>query len=58
MMEQEGEFQDVWDYHYQRLCKAYCALSDKVEAKRWAEKAAALTKVFTGNDGGWANVIS
>ena len=58
MMNQEGIYVDVWDYHYQRLCKAYCALANEPEAMRWAKKAAALTVACTGNDGGWANVVA
>jgi hypothetical protein len=58
MMDEEGLYAGIWDYHYQRLCKAYCALSNESEAKRWAEKAAALTVAHTGSDGGWAKVIT
>ena len=43
----------TWAVWYQRLVKAYCALEDKKNAKKWAEKAAKLARVFVAHDAGW-----
>lgn len=50
--------ENVWPAHYQRLCKAYCALGDLENAKAWARKAALLTRVCKGDDGGWEKVVA
>ena len=42
-----------WPVWYQRLVKAYCALEDKKNATKWAEKAAKLSRAFAGHDAGW-----
>jgi hypothetical protein len=59
MMDQEQIWPDgVWPAHYQRLCKAYCALGDAENAKVWARKAAVLTTVIKRDDGGWGKVAA
>lgn len=47
---------NVWAVWYQRLVKAYCALEDEENARKWAKKAAGLQRAFTLNDGGWEAV--
>ena len=44
---------DTWGAWYQRLVKAYCALEDEENARRWAEKAVKLATVYTAVDVGW-----
>ena len=43
----------VWVVWYQRLVKAYCALEDEENARKWASKAAKLHKAYALTDGGW-----
>lgn len=43
----------LWPVWYQRLVKAFCALEDEENARKWAEKAAKLTRAFVLHDGGW-----
>ncbi|THH14045.1 hypothetical protein EW146_g6242 [Bondarzewia mesenterica] len=47
---------DAWPGVLQRLVKVYCALGNAEEARKVARKAACLTMVFTGDDGGWTKV--
>ena len=44
---------ESWTVRYQRLVKAYCALEDKKNATKWAEKAAKLSRVFATHNAGW-----
>lgn len=43
----------VWPVWYQRIVKAYCALEDKKNAKKWAEKTAKLCMAYRLSDCGW-----
>lgn len=43
----------LWNVWYQRLVKAYCALEDEENARKWAEKAAKLAKAHILRDAGW-----
>lgn len=51
---------DTWTCVLQQLVKAYCALEDRVGAKKWAEKAAGLCRALSpkGDDCGWGKVAS
>ncbi|KAK7688229.1 hypothetical protein QCA50_008599 [Cerrena zonata] len=42
---------------YQRLAKAYCALEDEDNARKWVQKAAKLARANTGHDAGWDAVV-
>lgn len=42
-----------WPVWYQRLVKAYCALGDRRNARKWAEKAAKLSRAYVLHDAGW-----
>lgn len=48
--------ENIWRFHFPRLCKAYCALGDLANAKEWAKKTSVLVTAYTGNDGGWEKV--
>ena len=48
---------EAWSVWYQRIVKAYCALEDKRNAQKWAEKAAKLARAFVGHDAGWDAVV-
>ena len=43
----------LWPVWYQRIVKAYCAIGDKKNAKKFAEKAAKLSRMYVQDDGGW-----
>ena len=43
----------TWNIWYQRLVKAYCALEEEEEARKWAEKAAKLSRAHVHHDAGW-----
>jgi len=59
MMDAEKIYPEhVWPAHYQRLCKAYCALGDSENARVWAEKAAVMTTICKGDDAGWGKVAA
>ncbi|KAG5643172.1 hypothetical protein DXG03_001376 [Asterophora parasitica] len=57
MMEFEGVYDEgVWFMHAEILAKVLCALEKRTDAVFLAEKAAAMSKAFTGKDGGWGKV--
>lgn len=61
MLDAETWMGDVqWTSVLQQLVKAYCALEDRVGAKKWAEKAAGLSRALSpkGDDCGWGKVAS
>ncbi|CAL1698862.1 unnamed protein product [Somion occarium] len=59
LMDQEGWYdENYWPVYFERIVKAYLALGDAENAKTWAEKAAALTIAFTGEDKGWSRVVA
>ncbi|KAK7680319.1 hypothetical protein QCA50_016559 [Cerrena zonata] len=43
----------VWTVWYERLVKAYCALEDEENVRKWAEKAAKLSRAYVLHDAGW-----
>jgi hypothetical protein len=58
MMDREGYYPPYLSVKlYQALCKLYCVMEQKEEARSWARKAAVMTTVLTGGDGGWGKVI-
>lgn len=46
-----------WEIWYQRIVKAYCALEDEENARKWARKAAQLARGYALHDGGWDAVV-
>ena len=59
IFDDEHYYEDpLWPIWYQRLVKAYCALEDEPNARKWAKKAAKLYQMFVGvgEDGGWEAV--
>lgn len=59
IMEEEGCYHaEVWPAHVQHLVKSYCALENRDAVRKWAEKAAVLTCVYTGDDKGWMKVAA
>lgn len=56
MHEEQCWEEDVWWAHLKRLCQAYAALENEEQVRKWAELAAALATVFTGDDQGWLDV--
>jgi hypothetical protein len=51
IMEEEGCSDcGIWQVHMPRLIKAYCALSNRNSAQKWAERAAVLAGVFMAAD--------
>ncbi|KAG5643119.1 hypothetical protein DXG03_001545 [Asterophora parasitica] len=56
-MKTEGVYnQGVWFLLCEVMCKALCALEKREDVVVLAKKAAALSKVYTGKDGGWSRV--
>lgn len=43
----------LWPVWYQHLVKASCALENKKNARKWAEKAAKLARTAVFHDAGW-----
>ncbi|KAK7680318.1 hypothetical protein QCA50_016558 [Cerrena zonata] len=46
-------YSSLWPVWYQRIVKAYCALEDEENARKWAQKAAKLARAWALHDGGW-----
>ncbi|KAK7680351.1 hypothetical protein QCA50_016591 [Cerrena zonata] len=44
---------ELWAVWYQRIVKAYCTLKDKKNARKWAERAAKLSRAHVLHDAGW-----
>ncbi|KZV66042.1 SET domain-containing protein [Peniophora sp. CONT] len=49
-------FADVWSPIFRYATRAALALGDAQSAAMWAKRAAKLTRVVTGSDGGWMSV--
>ncbi|KAI0318663.1 hypothetical protein OF83DRAFT_1056464 [Amylostereum chailletii] len=58
MMEEEAlDEPGAWVAIARPLVKAYCALEDGGNAKRWAKKAMEMHMAASGKDGGWGTVL-
>ena len=49
-------FADVWSPIFRYATRSALALGDAQSARMWAKRAAKLTRVVTGSDGGWMSV--
>ena len=49
-------FADVWSPIFRYATRAALALGDAQSSSMWAKRAAKLTRVVTGDDGGWMSV--